>query len=717
MQCFMGNKFSATTNGPKREMNSVKNLRARDPAKIPFAERLEIKQLGPERPDIQSNSNSRFTSYWYTKHDWITGCSETNKVYCFPCLLFGGEKRQKTWTTIGVSDWKHLSEKVKKHEKCVVHVENCLRLALLGKTNVERHLSEAYRASLVKHNEDVEKNRYILSRIIDCIKFCGAFELALRGHDESSDSDNPGVFLGLVNFTAALDSVLSKHLDSATIFKGTSKTIQNELLDIMYDVTTWKIKNEVKDAMFLSVISDDTTDISNQSQIVVVFRYVLKGRVFERFWSFSSISEANAQNLSGNIISCLEHVLPNSDDDHKLVAQCYDGASVMRGDQRGVKTIVQNKYQNAYYVHCYAHQLNLVLQQAVSRIAKVKLFFANLNGFSSFFSRSPKRTAYLDKSVSRRVPRSSQTRWNFGSRLVNTIFTYKAAFTECLEDIIETWSGDQTTIREANGLLNFLKDREFLIMLKFFQRIMSHVDILYAQLQKRQVDPIFIGRSMNAFVTAINSERGRIHELISQTTDSNDTDKRRRNESSDTEKARFLQEVCDIIISHCSFRFEFSGHLIASQLFHSEMFSTYHKEFPAEILTATVDAYPMLERLKLQSELTVIYGRQDFYHCSGAVPLLQLFYDNNLIGTFSETVRLLNILITIPMTSCEAERCFSTLKRVKTFLRNTMTDDRLNALGMLSMEKKLIREMPEFNKLVIDKFAQLKERRANFLYR
>lgn len=397
IQCNAVRAMNFSNNRPKHQinqMNSVKSLQARDPAKISFAERLEIKQLGPERPDIVSNSNRRFTSHWYSKHDWITGCSETNKVYCFPCLLFGGEKRQKTWTTIGVSDWKHLSEKVKKHEKCVVHVENCLKLALLGKTNIEQHLSEAYRASLVKHNEDVEKNRYILSRIIDCIKFCGAFELALRGHDESSSSDNPGVFLGLVNFTAALDSVLSKHLSSATIFKGTSKTIQNELLDIMYDVTTGKIKDEVKDAMFLSVISDDTTDISNQSQNVVVFRYVLKGRVFERFWSFCSIAEANAQNLSENIISCLEHVLPNNDDDHKLVAQCYDGASVMRGDQRGVKTIVQNKYQNAYYVHCYAHQLNLVLQQAVSRIAKVKLFLPILMD-SPPFSLVPPREQHI----------------------------------------------------------------------------------------------------------------------------------------------------------------------------------------------------------------------------------------------------------------------------------------------------------------------------------
>lgn len=34
--------------------------------------------------------------------------------------------------------------------------------------------------------------------------------------------------------------------------------------------------------------------------------------------------------------------------------------------------------------------------------------------------------------------------------------------------------------------------------------------------------------------------------------------------------------------------------------------------------------------------------------------------------------------------------CFSTLKRIKPFLRNTMAQDRLNALAMLPMEKNLI---------------------------
>ena len=79
-------------------------------------------------------------------------------------------------------------------------------------------------------------------------------------------------------------------------------------------------------------------------------------------------------------------------------------------------------------------------------------------------------------------------------------------------------------------------------------------------------------------------------------------------------------------------------------------------------------------------------------------------------------MKLLKILITTPMSSCEAERCFSSLKRVKKFLRNTMSEDRLNALAMLSKEKRLIRESINFNNSVVDKFANLKNRRANFLF-
>nr|CAH7725217.1 unnamed protein product [Callosobruchus chinensis] len=77
-----------------------------------------------------------------------------------------------------------------------------------------------------------------------------------------------------------------------------------------------------------------------------------------------------------------------------------------------------------------------------------------------------------------------------------------------------------------------------------------------------------------------------------------------------------------------------------------------------------------------------------------AIPLSKLLIENNVTNSFQETKKLLKMLITIPMSpidrTAEAERSFSTLKRVKTFLRNTMVEERLVALSMLSMEKKIV---------------------------
>lgn len=124
----------------------------------------------------------------------------------------------------------------------------------------------------------------------------------------------------------------------------------------------------------------------------------------------------------------------------------------------------------------------------------------------------------------------------------------------------------------------------------------------------------------------------------------------------------------------------------------------------------------MLSSSRLKTELGLIYSNDEFRSCTGAVDFLQFFMDNNLLELFSETTTLLKI-ITTPMTTAEAERCFSTLKRVKTFLRNTMTQERLNALAILSMERRIVTEMTDFNLKVTEKFSNLKDRRAKFIYK
>ena len=69
------------------------------------------------------------------------------------------------------------------------------------------------------------------------------------------------------------------------------------------------------------------------------------------------------------------------------------------------------------------------------------------------------------------------------------------------------------------------------------------------------------------------------------------------------------------------------------------------------------------------------------------------------------------------MSTAEAERCFSTLKIMKTFLRSTMTNDRLSALGMITIEYKMTTDTIDFNEQVINDFATLKSRRMDFVFK
>ena len=73
------------------------------------------------------------------------------------------------------------------------------------------------------------------------------------------------------------------HLESGKVFKGTSKTIQNELLESILETCQEKIKQEIAESNYLAVMCDDTTDVSEKTQMVIVFRYEIKGKIFERF--------------------------------------------------------------------------------------------------------------------------------------------------------------------------------------------------------------------------------------------------------------------------------------------------------------------------------------------------------------------------------------------------------------------------------------------------
>jgi hypothetical protein len=64
--------------------------------------------------------------------------------------------------------------------------------------------------------------------------------------------------------------------------------------------------------------------------------------------------------------------------------------------------------------------------------------------------------------------------------------------------------------------------------------------------------------------------------------------------------------------------------------------------------------------------------------------VVQLFQENEGWSLMlEEVVNLLKLFLTLPVTSCTAERSFSCLRRLKTFLRSTLTQKRLNHIAVL----------------------------------
>nr|CAH7719323.1 unnamed protein product [Callosobruchus chinensis] len=120
-------------------------------------------------------------------------------------------------------------------------------LGLLGKTNILTQLDASYQQNIIRFNEKVRENRYILKRLISCVKSCSAFELALKGHDESSQSLKKGIF----KLDARLNVTLRQHLRNAIVFKGASKAILDDILDCMLTCCKDEISTLIKKFDFL----------------------------------------------------------------------------------------------------------------------------------------------------------------------------------------------------------------------------------------------------------------------------------------------------------------------------------------------------------------------------------------------------------------------------------------------------------------------------------
>ena len=97
---------------------------------------------------------------------------------------------------------------------------------------------------------------------------------------------------------------------------------------------------------------------------------------------------------------------------------------------------------------------------------------------------------------------------------------------------------------------------------------------------------------------------------------------------------------------------------------------------------------------------------------AGPSEMMAILKENDFVSSFPNIHVILRIYLTITVTNCAGERSFSHLKRIKSNLRSTMGQEKLNCLTIMSIESEIVRSI-DFSDL-INSFSMLKSRRRQF---
>jgi hypothetical protein len=757
-----------TTSGETTRMSDLGSL---------VSSKLELKTLAPEEklrlyrtpgPQIEPETvltqkivrggitkTLKFQADWLRRFPWLCYSNVLQGGWCKTCVLFPPEgcfRRDRVPSVLVSVPFTRLERATGKdgylnlHENMEYHMD-CLQRAqafVSSMMNPDKTLP----VIISKQNEELfNKNRHILQCVVDAVILCGTRSLALRGHrdDWTSTSDNKGNFIALLELLSTYDDQLAKHLrQGSKNAMMTSKTVQNEIIDVIRTLLQEKIVREVGDAPF-AIIADEARDsFSKKEYLSLCLRYVnAEKEIKEVVFDFKELERTNAEEISNEILKSLKDA---GLDLSRLRGQAYDGASVMSAPN-GVRGRIQQVASLALYVHCWSHRLNLSLVSGCD-IAEVRIVFNVLNDVHNFFD-PPKRSSFFQAIISMQPDETTQKRLKplCKTRWVERHTAFEV-FRELFEVVIQAldaishpeqydltkqdWSWDAETLTHANGLLARLATADFLVGFSAARVVLGVIRPVTVKLQQREVD----------IVGAYSLVAGVIDRLEEMRTDLDEEFRHVFEDASTLGQYAGLDELRPPRVARRQvhranapsvspiqhYRINIAAPLL------DRVIGEMRNRFPAEAtkaLSAIVRLCPSTSTLEC-SEPDIESWQEELLRWSCDMPYpsslgtelreFRRFWSStteNLPTTLRETMirtdgdsfpnvsRLLRVACTLPVTSVESERSFSAMRRTFNFLRSTCGEDRRAGLLLMNVHGKLAIDRNE----VIRRFILLHKRR------
>ncbi|XP_047950942.1 zinc finger MYM-type protein 1-like [Salvia hispanica] len=478
---------------------------------------------------------------------------------------------------------------------------------------------------------------------------------------------------------------------------------------------------------YFAILADESSDVSQKEQLALCLHYAEKksGKVVERFIGIVHVGDTTSLSLRSAIMALLvEHSLSPS----KIRGQGYDGASNMKGEIHGLKTLIMKDSPSAYYVHCFAHQLQLTLRNELLREVQAQKVAQALE-IGELESGSE-----LNQELSLKRPRD--TRWSSHYKTLLNIINLFSTIFEVLMMIGKKDSAYDDK-GKAQGILYLLESFDFMFMAQLMTTIFRYTNNLCLALQRRDQDIIDAMRLVTLTKDQLQKMREdgweiHLNKVISI---SNKHDivvpDMKAHYSPHGRSKRFVQQVSylhhfrvdvfikviDLLLQELDNRFdEVNMELIRCMACFNpkDDFSSFDKEKVLKLATFYPSDFSNIDLMDLECQLDLFIGDmrsdEDFRNLRDISSLLvKLVETKKKDVAYSRVALLIKLILILPVATASVERVFSGMTFVKNKLRNSMGYQPLNDCLVTFIEKDVFLQVSDDD--VVNRFEAMKTRR------
>lgn len=671
---------------------------------------------------------------WFSTYSWLHYNIGKDSVCCMVCMkhkekLTAEHNLEDAFTTRGFNNWKKALKSFADHQGTKAH-----RVALAYETVVPQCGDVLEMTTTELNKKRLAEKKYLL-KIMYCIRYLARQGIAFRG---DNSNDNLTQLFKLLNRD---DEAALKRLESDTNEKKyLHNDVQNELIEIMARQVMSKKLDSIWESQFFGIMADEYTDISNKELLSLCFRWIDESLdAHEDFLGYYELPDIKSETIVKVIKDSLIRMqLPLQD----LRAQAYDGASNMFGKKSGVSVKILEEQPKALATHCLGHSLNLGIKTTMDDSKVMKDVMGTVREIICLVKYSPKRENLLGSikdllcfeskhtdneiEVAPTLNKLSATRWTVRGNAYQKIQSNFDPLMKLWDVSLAAGNLDSDVKSRIIGVKSQMTEFQFFYGLNLSQRLFLISDNLSKALQKESMSALsgleLARLTIQTFKDMRTEESAKLFfdTVLKKARDHSFIDEpklpRKRKRPNYRSSVNYMQidgytatgeayhpqtvedyykqqyfETLELIISSIEDRFDQPSFLAFLKMEQFLLNAISGKNFDAE-LDHIVKVYgDDIDSLQIRTEAYALQTMFKGASCATFGDMLKYVQSQHSSKRtlIPNIITVFKLTIINPATSCTPERSFSTARRLKTWLRSTMTTKRFNNLAILTTHKEL----------------------------